>query len=296
MKAKSAKGLVTDPSMKRNALGKGLGLAALVPTGAVSEKGLIDLDLEKVIPNRYQPREVFDKEAIEKLTESITEHGVIQPIMVRKAPDGRYELISGERRFRAAKQAGLSKIPAIVKEIEDQGLMEWAVIENLQREDLNPLEKAKAYEKLIAEFSLTQADIAKRMGIDRSSVANFLRLLSLPTELWEDVAQGRLSMGHAKALLSLEAKADRIALAETIKAQELTVRQAERAVQRMKAPAEPKKRHTPLALNQKLIEVENHLRESLGTRVKFVQKGKAYEMRITIHRQDELDTLIKKLS
>ncbi len=282
--------------MKRGALGKGLGLSALVPPEGIREKGLIDLDIERIIPNRYQPREIFNQEAIEKLAESITEHGLIQPIIVRKDPDKNFELISGERRWRAAKHAGLSKIPAIVKEIDDQGLMEWAVIENLQREDLNPLEKAKAYEKLIAEFSLTQAEIAKRIGIDRSSVSNFLRLLSLPTEIWDDVAHGSLSMGHAKALLSLEAKADRIVLAEAIKREELSVRQAERAVQRMKAQTEAKPPHRPVALNQKLIEVEDHLRETLGTRVKFVQKGKAYEMRITIHRQDELDTLIRKLS
>ncbi|MFQ5588494.1 MAG: ParB/RepB/Spo0J family partition protein [Nitrospiria bacterium] len=286
--------------MKRKALGKGfgekgLGLAALVPTAGEEKEGLLNLDLKSVIANRYQPRQTFDQAALESLAASLRQHGLIQPITVRKIDTGVFELISGERRWRAAKLAGLSKIPAIVKTVEERELMEWAVLENLQREDLNPIEKAKAYEKLISEFSLTQEAIAVRMGIDRSSVSNFLRLLQLPPELWDDVSTGRLSMGHAKALLSLESKDDQRKLAEEIKHRGISVRQAEARVQQFKKQPSVKKTQPPAPENPDLAVVEDRLRRSLGTKVKLTQQGKAGEIKIAYYSLNDLDRILEKL-
>ncbi len=286
--------------MKRKALGKGfgekgLGLAALVPTSEDKKEGLMDLKIESIIANRYQPRQDFDQTALESLANSLKQHGLIQPITVRKNEHGVFELISGERRWRAAKLAGLSKIPAIIKTVGDRELMEWAVLENLQREDLNPIEKAKAYEKLISEFSLTQEEIATRMGIDRSSVSNFLRLLHLPTELWDDISAGRLSMGHAKALLSLDSEESQLKLANEIKRRGISVRQTEALVQQIKKAPTEKKQQQPAALDPDLIRVEDRLRQSLGTKVKLLQQGKAGEIRIAYYSLNDLDRILEKL-
>ncbi len=285
--------------MTRKALGKGFegkGLGALVPTMEAAPSGLLEIDIARVKANRYQPRQVFDAAALESLAASLKQHGLIQPITVRKDETGGFELISGERRWRAAKLAGFSKIPALVKEIADQELMEWALLENLQREDLNPIEKAKAYESLISEFSLTQEAIAGRMGINRSSVSNFLRLLHLPTELWDEISEGRLSMGHAKALLSLESKADQLKLAHEIKTRGISVRQAEAVVHQMKKQPIVKKAAKPLTHNPDASAVEDRLRRSLGTKVKLCQQGKAGEIRISYYSLNDLDRILEKLT
>src|SRR5581483_5041826 len=226
--------------MERKALGKGLGLTALVPAAEPPKGEVREIEIGRIIPNRYQPRQTFDPEALASLAASLKTHGLIQPITVRKEANGKFELIAGERRWRAAQLAGFTRIPAMVKAIQERELMEWALLENLQREDLNPIEKAQAYARLMSQFSLTQEAIAGRMGIDRSSVANFLRLLQLPEALWEEIAEGRLTMGHAKALLSLESKEDQLRTAEEIKAKGLSVRQVEALVQKMKGAAPPK--------------------------------------------------------
>ena len=282
--------------MTRRALGRGLGLAALVPSFEQDKEGLIDLRIDHITANRYQPRQVFDQASLESLAASLTQHGMIQPITVRKAKEGGYELIAGERRWRAAKLAGLQSIPAIVQKVNDRELMEWAVLENLQREDLNPIEKAQAYEKLIAEFSLTQEAIATRMGIDRSSVSNFLRLLHLPSELWIDISKGRLSMGHAKALLSLESKEDRLALATEIIHHGLSVRQTEAMTHRIKHRLTSKKTAASTPVPPDLTLLEDRLRQSLGTKVKLVQKGKAGEIRIAYYSLNDLDRILDKIS
>lgn len=287
--------------MARKALGKGFegkGLGALVPTMEADLPGLLNLDVDQVKANRYQPREIFDEAALESLAASLKQHGLIQPITVRKDEAGGYELISGERRWRAARRAGLSKIPAILKEVADQELMEWALLENLQREDLNPIEKAKAYENLISEFSLTQEAIASRMGINRSSVSNFLRLLHLPKELWEEISEGRLSMGHAKALLSLESKSEQLKLAEEIEARGLSVRQAEAAVHHIKKQPVLKRAVKPLSQGERadLSALEDRLRRSLGTKVKLSQQGNAGEIRITYYSLNDLDRILEKLT
>jgi len=285
--------------MIRKALGKGFegkGLGALVPTLEADQAGLLDIDIHRVKANRYQPRQVFDEAALQSLAASLKQHGLIQPITVRKDEAGDFELISGERRWRAAKMAGLAKIPAIIKEIADQELMEWALLENLQREDLNPIEKAKAYENLISEFSLTQEAIASRMGINRSSVSNFLRLLHLPTELWNEISEGSLSMGHAKALLSLESKADQLKLAHEIKTRGISVRQAEAVVHQIKKQTVVKKVVKPLAQSADASALEDRLRRSLGTKVKLLQQGKAGEIRISYYSLNDLDRILEKLT
>lgn len=286
--------------MTRKALGKGFqgkGLGALVPTMEADLPGLLSIEIARIRANRYQPRQVFDEAALESLAASLKQHGLIQPITVRKAEAGRYELISGERRWRAAKLAGLSTIPAILKEVGDQELMEWALLENLQREDLNPIEKAKAYENLIAEFSLTQEAIASRMGINRSSVSNFLRLLHLPPELWDEISEGRLSMGHAKVLLSLESQSEQLKLAHEITSRGISVRQAEAAVHRIKKqPVVKKSAVKPLGQDIDLVAVEDRLRRSLGTKVKLSQQGNAGEIRISYYSLNDLDRILDKLS
>lgn len=281
---------------QRKALGKGLGLTALVPPAEPPKGDIREIEIGKIIPNRYQPRQYFDPEALASLAASLKSHGLIQPITVRKEENGRFELIAGERRWRAAQLAGLAAIPAIVKPVQDQELMEWALLENVQREDLNPIEKAQAYQRLISEFSLTQEAIAARMGIDRSSVANFLRLLLLPESLWGSIADGVLTMGHAKALLSLERKEDQLRIAEEIKAKGWSVRQVEALVQKMKREARPEPSKAPRSAAPEAAELESRLRLALGTKVRLVQQGKGGEIRIEYYSFEDLDRILEKLT
>jgi len=282
--------------MQRKALGKGLGLTALVPPAEPPKGEVREIEVGKIIPNRYQPRQYFDPKALEALAASLKSHGLIQPITVRKEENGRFELIAGERRWRAAQLAGLPAIPAIVKPVEDQELMEWALLENVQREDLNPIEKAQAYQRLVSEFSLTQEAIATRMGIDRSSVANFLRLLLLPEALWGLIADGTLTMGHAKALLSLERKEDQLRIAEEIKSKGWSVRQVEALVQKMKREGRPEPPRAPQSASPEVAELEGRLRHALGTKVRLVQQGKGGEIRIEYYSLEDLDRILEKLT
>jgi len=281
--------------MTRQALGKGLGLSALVPTEDKGKEGVLEINIGDIAPNRFQPRQVFDQKALGSLAASIKSNGLIQPIVVRKGDDGTYELIAGERRWRAAQLAGYLKIPAIVKRAEDRQLMEWALLENLQREDLNPIEKAQAYERLISQFSLTQETIATRMGIDRSSVSNFLRLLQLPKELWNEIAGGRLTMGHAKAILSLEKKAEQLRLAAKVIAKKMSVRQAEAAAQEIKK-GETKKKPLMASSAPEVLVVEERLRRALGTKVRLIPQGKGGEIRVSYYSLDDLDRILEALS
>ncbi|TAJ98205.1 MAG: ParB/RepB/Spo0J family partition protein [Candidatus Manganitrophaceae bacterium] len=280
---------------QRKALGKGLGLTALVPPAEPPKGEVREIEIGKIIPNRYQPRQHFDPEALASLAASLKSHGLIQPITVRKEESGQYELIAGERRWRAAQLAGFAAIPAIVKSVQEQELMEWALLENVQREDLNPIEKAQAYQRLLTEFSLTQEAIAARMGIDRSTVANFLRLLQLPERLWGWIADGTLTMGHAKALLSLEKKEDQLRVAEEIKTKGWSVRQIEALVQKIKREArpDPKGSATP---SPEVAELEGRLRHALGTKVRLVQQGKGGEIRIEYYSLEDLDRILDKLT
>ncbi len=227
--------------MQKQALGKGLG--ALIPDLSAlddNEKkalGILELALDKIVPNEYQPRKIFNDDKLQELAASIKEQGVIQPIIVHRAGSG-FQLIAGERRWRASRLAGLKTIPALVKEATKRELLEMALIENIQREDLNPLEAAEAYKRLQDEFKLTQEDLAKRVGKERSTVTNFLRLLGLPKEVKHDLATGTLSMGHAKALLSLDRVRDQLQVSALIVKKGLSVRESEGARLAAQEPAE----------------------------------------------------------
>src|SRR5690242_12590753 len=225
---------------RRSGLGRGLG--ALIPGGAVSEaagSALVEVPVASVIPNRFQPRERFDEEALTALTASIREMGVLQPILVRPTADGTYELIAGERRWRAAKRAGLQLIPAILREVEDSRSLEQALVENLHRQDLNPLEEAAAYQQLIEDFGLTQESVAQRVGRSRSAVANTLRLFQLPPPIQRMVVEGRLSAGHARSLLATPDRALQEELADEAIAEDLSVRELEARVRDRLAPPPP---------------------------------------------------------
>jgi ParB family chromosome partitioning protein len=271
----------------------GQGWNALFPPEPVTE-GLRQIDITDIVPNRYQPRQKFSQEALEALAASLKQHGLIQPITVCPESEGKFELIAGERRWRAAQLAGFSKIPAVIKELQNQERMEWALLENLQREDLNPIEKAQAYDRLLSDFSMTQEAIATRIGIDRSSIANFLRLLHLPKALWEDVADGRLTPGHAKAILSLEGEPARLQAATQIKQRALSVRQAESWVRQHKK--EPERKQTaPVKTDPNKTDIEQQLRRALGTRVRLLDQGGKGRIEIEYYSPDDLSRLLEKL-
>ena len=280
--------------MQKQALGKGLG--ALIPDlSALDDKekkalGISEIELDKIIPNDYQPRKFFDDEKLKELAASIKEQGVIQPIIVHKAGGG-YQLIAGERRWRASRLAGLKTIPALVKEATKRELLEMALIENIQREDLNPLEAAEAYKRLQDEFKLTQEDLARRVGKERSTITNFLRLLGLPKEIKHDLSSGALSMGHAKALLSLDRVRDQLQAAASIVKKGLSVREAEALAHGLKNPPKEKKTRP----NNELKSVEEKLRKSLGTKVSITSKSKGGRIVIEYYSSEELDRILEKI-
>jgi ParB family chromosome partitioning protein len=294
-------------TQKRKALGRGL--AALIPGASAptpapvaaaparnTGDGLRTLPIEDVHPAPGQPRKSFDDARLDELAASIRAQGIIQPLVVRVREGGGYELIAGERRWRAAQRAGLHEVPAVVRDVAGKRAFEMALVENLQREDLNPIEEALGFERLCEEFGYTQEALAARVGKDRSTVANALRLLRLPDDVRELVVEGRLSMGHARALLGLEA-ADAIQrLARRVVARELSVRQVEQLVRRERdgepsAPAAAPK--TPSASARDLAE---RLTRALATRVKVVEAapGKGH-LEISFHSLDQLDTVIARI-
>ncbi len=252
---------------KRKALGKGLGaLLPSVPSGS-AEKTYMDLPIDAVIPNKYQPRTSFNEETLQELAQSIKSDGVIQPVIVRRS-GAVYELITGERRWRAAKMAGLRTIPAVIRDVSEFRTLEWALIENIQRQDLNPIEEASAYSSLIEDFQLTQEELAQRVGKDRSSIANYLRLLRLPSEVKEKIQRQELSMGHARALISLDKAKDQIELANRIIADQLNVRQVENLIRSRKtAPPKQKQASFETHKDPNVKAAQQKLQEYFGTRV-----------------------------
>jgi len=278
---------------KRPALGRGL--SALIPDAppptAPAERAL-DVDIDLLRPNRFQPRTAMDEGRIDELSRSIKANGVIQPIVVRKAEKG-FEIIAGERRWRASQRAGLLKVPVVVRDIPDDRLLPVALIENIQREDLNPIEEAQAYRQLADDHHLTQEQIADSVGKDRSSVANYLRLLRLPTEVRNNLSAGALSMGHARALLALTDEAAQLRVARDILARNLSVRETESIVKKSAEPEKPREEpqqdvHTKAA--------EDKLRFALGTRVRIVRKGKRGRIEIDFQNEDELHRLYEHLT
>jgi ParB family chromosome partitioning protein len=260
----------------------------------------IEIQIDQIVPNRYQPRETFDSVRLAELAQSIKSYGLIQPIIVRRADDAEapFELVAGERRLRAAKLAGLSMIPAIVRELDDHPMMEYAILENVQREDLNSIEKARAYLRLINEFSMTQEAIAEKIGVDRSSVANTIRLLNLPEALWGALASGAISTGHAKVLLSVANQELQLQLAQAIQAQGLSVRQTEGLI---KSTLRKKRRKPTVSQNgtdiaSEIRALETRLQRVLGTKVRVAPSasGKG-TITIEYYSLDDLDRILEKL-
>jgi len=280
---------------KRPALGRGL--SALIPDSpppppAAATDRSLEIDSDLLRPNKFQPRTQMDDERIEELAKSIRANGIIQPIVVRRV-EGGYEIVAGERRWRAAQRVGLLKVPVVVRDIPEDRLLAVALIENIQREDLNPIEEAVAYRRLSDEFHLTQEQIADAVGKDRSSVANYVRLLRLPQEVRANVASNALTMGHARALLSLADEAAQLRVSREVVSRSLSVRETEALVKKAASPdtAKPEKKadvHTRAA--------EDKLRLALGTRARIVRRGKGGRIEIDFANEDELQRLYEKLT
>jgi ParB family chromosome partitioning protein len=260
-------------------------LGALIPGAELTRPTVQDLPLADLELNPFQPRKHFNQAALEELASTIREHGILTPVVVRRVADG-FQVIAGERRIRAARLAGLTHVPTIVRDASDSQALQMALVENLQREDLNPLEAAEAYQKLVEEFGLTQEELAGRLGRDRSSVANSLRLLRLPKRIREDVAEGALSEGHARALLGLEKTADQLKARDEVVKRGLTVRATEALVRRLRGTG-TKKVAEP-SQDPNLSALEDQLRTTLGTKVRIVADGKGGTVHITFFSGDDL--------
>jgi len=278
-----------------NKRGLGRGLDALLSSTPGTDEPTSDIPVDQIDVNPNQPRKLFDSKALNELAASIQTSGVIQPIVVRRHGDS-YQLIAGERRWRAARQAGLTRIPAVVRDATDAQSLEIALVENLLREDLNPMEEAEAYQKLLAQFGWTQDELARRVGLDRSSVANALRLLRLPEPIQADLRGGRLTMGHALVLLSLSTEADQIRLRDEILAHSWTVRAAEQSARAVEAargmvrrPKPPRKRSAELAA------VEATLQRALMTRVRIRGSERTGTIEIGYANAEELERLAELL-
>jgi len=298
-KGKSKKGSGSGPKQtKKRALGRGLD--ALIPEIEGIEylpKEYFQCDIELIRPNRYQPRLKFPEDELEELSRSIKEQGIIQPLLVRKDHNG-YELVSGERRLRAAKKAGLSQVPVLVKSVTDPELLVMSIIENVQRQDLNPLEEAEAYYQLINEFDFTQEQAAERIGKSRSAIANFLRLRQLPKPIKASITDGILSMGHARALLGAETPAQQNSAFRSIVARGLSVREAERLIKRLKLQKK-KTRRAPTDSEQRyFLSLAEDLSRRFGTRVQIKKQGQKGTLEIKFYSDDDLDrvlSLLKKI-
>ncbi len=278
---------------KKTALGRGI--EALipdidpVPSDASGEYFTCDVRL--IRPNPFQPRIRFSQEELDELSRSILEQGILQPLMVRKAETG-YELIAGERRLRAAKIAGLNEVPVVVKNVSDGQLLEISIIENIQREDLNALEEAEAYNRLMDEFHLTQEDVAARVGKSRPAIANFLRLRQLPEPIKASILEGTLTMGHARALLGADTPAQQSAAWKAVIARGLSVRETEVLVKRFKNQKPEDRESPPKSFDVYLNSLANDLSQDFGTRVKIKRKGRKGRVEIEFYNNDDLDRLI----
>ncbi len=281
-------------STKQRGLGRGLG--ALIDDFSVPEsaQAVTSLPLQKVEPNPNQPRHRFDEEELQALADSISEHGILQPLAVRKMEGGFYQIIAGERRWRAARLAGLQEVPVVVVEADDKTVMELALIENLQRQDLNPMEEAEGYRVLTEEYGLTQEEAAARVGKSRPAVANALRLLALPDEVRELVEKGELSAGHARAILSLPTKAKQKTAAQRILALRLSVRQAEAMCKRL--AAEEKKPEPPKHTGVDYVaECEKALSRRLDRKVRIVNGKRKGRFELEFYGEDDLQRLYEIL-
>ena len=275
--------------MKKTGLGRGLD--ALIDTSHVDTNGgssISEIEISAIVANPDQPRRSFDEEALQELSDSIREHGVISPITLRDNGDGTYMIIAGERRFRASKMAGLERIPAYIRTAKDEQVMEWALIENIQREDLDAIEIALAYQRLMDDYELTQERMAERVGKKRATVANYLRLLKLPAEIQVGIKEKKIEMGHARAILASPSAEHQLALYQRILREGLSVRKVEELAQEDKGAAKPKKEKSPNPYS----ELEKNLSARTGMKVK-IQSGK---VTIAFGNEQELETIVQKLS
>ena len=280
---------------KKTALGKGLG--ALLPEFDQGEsRALFYCGIEEIIPNRSQPRKHFDESKLQELADSIKEKGILEPLIVKKLDQG-YELIVGERRWRAAQKAGLKEVPVLVKEVEGREALELSLIENLQREKLNPIEEAEAFKRLAEEFNISQMDMATRIGKDRTTIANALRLLKLPLEVRNQLLQNRITSGHARAILSLETKEKQKELCSLIIQRGLSVREAEALAKRWSE--KPKKKtisgRKTGDLQSQLNSLQDSLRQRLGTKVRILSKGKQGKIEIEYYSYEDLERIIEAI-
>ena len=274
--------------------GLGRGLASLIPQRSPGQGGAIEVAIARVRSNPHQPRKRFDEDGLASLTQSIAEHGVLQPILVTETVDG-YQLVAGERRLRAAQAAGLERIPAVVRQLADRDQLELALVENLQREDLDPLETADAYRQLIDEFGFSQDDVADRVGRARSTVANTLRLLELAPGVQGAVADGRLTEGHGRALGGLPPELqDRVL--DSVLGQELSVRQTEELVRRLREPKPEPAGPAARAVDPDLERVEEDLRRALGTKVSLARSRRGGRIVIEYYSDEELGRLYERLT
>jgi ParB family transcriptional regulator, chromosome partitioning protein len=274
-------------------LGKGIN-ALFANVNVENEDAVQELRLKELRPNPYQPRKIFQQEAIEELKESILQHGILQPIIVRKSIKG-YEIVVGERRYRAAKEAKLEKVPVVVRELDEQQMMELAVLENLQREDLTPIEEANAYQTLMDRLNLTQEQLAKRLGKSRPHIANHLRLLALPKQIQDLISNGDISMGHGRALLGLKKKDKLQTLVEEVIRNGLNVRQLEKLVQQINENVSRETKKPKAEKNIFIREQENVLRDKFGTTVTIIQKKKKGKIEIEFFSEEDLQRIIELL-
>lgn len=280
---------------QRKALGRGLN--ALLGTPDLEGEQLREIDIDRILPNSHQPRKTFEEESLNELADSIREHGLVQPIVVRPLEDGFFQLIAGERRWRASQRAGLSRVPAVIREAGEHAALELALIENLQREDLNPMEEAQAYERLIADFGMTQEEVARRVGKNRATISNMLRLLKLPPEVQQWLRENRLSTGHAKALLSLNDLDAILDSAKRIIQGNYSVRQAEMLVSRYVNGGGVKDGPAgdPDVLDPNVRAAIHELEQCLGTKVTLRESGGKGKIEIHFFSFEEMNRLYEGL-
>ena len=283
--------------VKKKGLGKGL--AALLPEEPIidllneelDDKSIVQIKIEEIEANEKQPRKQFEKESLEELKESIEQFGIIQPIIVRKK-ENNYEIIAGERRWRAAKAAKLKEVPCIIREIDNKEAMKIALIENIQREDLNPIEEALAYKSLMENYKLTQEELAKTIGKSRSYIGNTVRLLNLEDEIIESIAEGKISPGHGRALLTLPNKAERLKIADEIINNKINVRETEKITKKSKK----QKSKSMTTRDPHIVEIEEKLMSNLGTKVNLITKKKGGKIEIEFYSDEDLERIMEILS
>jgi ParB family chromosome partitioning protein len=281
--------------MKRKALGKGLSALLPDPPETTGGESLAEIDVKRIDPNPFQPRQHMEQAKIQELARSLAQEGVMQPLVVRPV-GSRFQLIAGERRWRAARLAGLKHVPAVIRDVEEDRLLELALIENIQREGLNPMEEAAAYKRLVSELGFSQEKVAERVGKDRSTVANLLRLLRLPDRIRRAIARNEISPGHARPLLAIEDTQTQNEIAQEIVQKGLSVREVERRVKGLSRPPKPAKSkivESPSDPNTRAA--EDRLRRALGTRIRILRKGRGGTVEIAFFSEEELSRIYETL-